>query len=180
MASDHADAPATPVVIMGVSGSGKSTVGRQVADRLGARFVEGDDLHPAANLAKMAASVPLTDDDRDPWLDAVAAVLVSSRAGHEAVVVSCSALRRRYRDRLRATGPVRFVLLDVSGDDLERRVRTREHPFMPPTLLASQLDALERPDADEVDVVVIAVGDRTVGAVVDEVVADVDRGGAPG
>lgn len=134
---------------MGVSGSGKSTVGAAIAERLGLPFVDGDDLHPVANVAKMAAGIPLEDADRWPWLDAVGERLATSP-----VVVACSALRRVYRDRLRAAAPsARFVLLDGTPQLLAARMTARtvtdpEH-FMPPALLTSQLATLERPGADE-------------------------------
>jgi carbohydrate kinase (thermoresistant glucokinase family) len=130
---------------MGVSGSGKSTVGAELAARLGVPFVDGDALHPVANVAKMAAGIPLDDADRWPWLDAVGARLAESR-----VVVACSALRRSYRDRLRAAAPdVRFVLLDGSRELLAARTGARLDHFMPPALLDSQLATLERPAPDE-------------------------------
>lgn len=132
------------VVVAGVSGSGKSTVGALLATRLGIPFVDGDDLHPAANVAKMTAGIPLDDEDRGPWLDAVGARLAQSP-----VVIACSALRRRYRDRLRAAAPsTRFVLLDGDREILAARMGSREH-FMPSALLDSQLATLERPDPDE-------------------------------
>lgn len=132
------------VVVMGVSGTGKSTIGRALADALAAPFVEGDDLHPAANREKMAAGIPLTDADRAPWLDAVAAEL------HRPVVVACSALTRRYRDRLRAAAPdLALVFLHGAPELLAARMEGREGHFMPTSLLRSQLDTLEEPDADE-------------------------------
>lgn len=147
---------------MGVAGAGKTTVGRALAAHLGARYVEGDDLHPPANVARMAAGVPLTDADRAPWLERVAAEL-----GAEGdVVTTCSALRRPYRDVLRQAGGVRFVFLDLDADTAHRRAADRSGHFLPASMVASQFDALERPAADEPDVV-------TVGATgpVDEVVA---------
>ncbi len=133
------------VVVAGVSGSGKSTVGALLAERLELPFVDGDALHPPANVAKMAAGVPLDDADRWPWLDAV-----GERLGASPVVVACSALRRVYRDRLRAAAPgVRFVLLDGSRELLAARTGARADHFMPPALLDSQLATLERPDPDE-------------------------------
>lgn len=130
---------------MGVSGSGKTTIGERLAAALGLRFVDGDALHPAANVAKMHAGIPLTDDDRWPWLDAVGAVLAE---GH--VVVACSALRRVYRDRLRAAAPdLRLVYLRGDASLLAVRIGHRKGHFMPAALLQSQLDTLEEPGADE-------------------------------
>ena len=143
-----APAPARPqrVVVMGVSGSGKSTVGVILAERLGLPFVDGDDLHPEANVAKMAAGTPLTDDDRWGWLDAVAEVL--ARPG--GAVVAASVLRRAYRDRVRAGAPgTRFVLLHGTHELLRSRMEARVDHFMPATLLASQLATLELLEPDE-------------------------------
>ncbi|MBU6247004.1 MAG: gluconokinase [Xanthomonadaceae bacterium] len=135
---------------MGVAGSGKSTFGAALAIALGARFLDADDLHPASNLQKMTAGRPLDDDDRWPWLDAVAAWIASRQAAGVACVVACSALRRAYRDRLRAGVPDApgFVYLDVPRNELARRMRARRH-FMPPSLLDSQLATLEAPNGDE-------------------------------
>lgn len=141
----------TPValVVMGTSGSGKSHFGAALAAALGARFLDADDLHPEANLRKMAAGTPLDDSDRLPWLDAVAAWIAARQASGESCVVACSALRRGYRDRLRAgTRGLGFVHLAVPPDELARRMRQRRH-FMPPALLDSQLATLEPPAADE-------------------------------
>ena len=134
-----------PIVVMGVSGSGKSTVGAAVAARMQLPFVDGDDLQPAVNKRKMASGVPLDDRERAPWLDAVAEVLTRG-----AVVVACSALRRRYRDRLRQAAPgLRLVYLSGRPAVLAQRLSKRSHEFMPASLLESQLATLEVPDADE-------------------------------
>jgi gluconokinase len=134
-----------PVVVMGVSGSGKTTVGAALADALGLPFVDADALHPPANVAKMAASIPLDDADRAPWLDTVGAVLAAG-----AVVVACSALKRVYRDRLRTAAPaLQLVFLDGSRELLASRMTARPGHFMPTTLLDSQLATLERPAQDE-------------------------------
>lgn len=134
---------------MGVSGSGKSTIARRLADALGWDFLEGDALHSPANRAKMRAGVPLEDADRWPWLDAIAAWMAQQLAAGRSGVVACSALRRVYRERLRRAGPgVRFVYLQVAHDELARRMRGRRH-FMPPALLGSQLATLEEPASDE-------------------------------
>jgi gluconokinase len=143
------------VVVMGVSGSGKSTVGARLAERLGWDLAEGDAFHPAANVAKMAAGQPLTDADREPWLAAVAAWIDTELQAGRRGVITCSALKRSYRDRLRRAD-VRFVYLRVPRAELERRLSNRPGHFMPASLLASQLDALEPPGADETAVTVDA------------------------
>ncbi|WP_228484775.1 gluconokinase [Microbacterium cremeum] len=159
-------AEASRIVVMGPSGSGKSVVGAVLATRLGLPFVDADDLHPDANIDKMAAGTPLTDDDRGPWLDIVARTLRDAAPG---AVVACSALARRYRDRIRAgASDVVFVELTVSADELARRMTSREH-FMPSSLLASQLAALE-PLADDEDGVAV-VNDRPPIEVADEAIA---------
>lgn len=152
------DQPALPVIIvMGVSGCGKSTYGAARAAATGATFIEGDALHGAANVAKMRAGQPLTDADRWPWLARIAEA-VNAALGQGPVIATCSALRRAYRDALRAgiAAPVRFVLLDVPVDELRRRVAARPGHFMPAALLDSQLATLEWPGADE-DVEVVRV-----------------------
>lgn len=132
-------------MVMGVSGSGKSTVGASLAATLGVEFVDGDALHPESNVAKMAAGTPLTDDDRWPWLDAVGERLAASP-----VVIACSALRRVYRDRLRDAAPgIRFVFLEGSRELLAERMGARADHFMPTALLDSQLATLEAPTPDE-------------------------------
>jgi gluconokinase len=141
---------AAAIVLMGVSGSGKSTVGQALAARLGCPFLEGDTLHPPANVRKMSAGVPLTDEDRHGWLAAIAQRLKAAARTGSALVVACSALKRRYRDVLRAAAPdVLFVHLDGSAATLEQRLAQRRHHFMPPSLLMSQLAALEPLGPDE-------------------------------
>ena len=138
-------------VVMGVSGSGKTTVGRLIAERLGWAFVEGDDLHPEANRRKMAAGTPLTDEDRWPWLDRIAARMRRDDGEGHSIVVACSALRRSYRDRLRACGAdVRFLHLTGAPALLRDRLERREGHFMPAGLLDSQLATLEPAGAGEV------------------------------
>lgn len=137
------------LIIMGVSGCGKSTVGRRLAERLGLPFLEGDELHPPSNVALMAAGTPLTDADRAGWLDAIAQRL-SELGPDDGLVVSCSALKRAYRDRLRAATPqLHFVHLHGTRALLAARLRERQGHYMPPTLLDSQLDTLEIPNANE-------------------------------
>jgi gluconokinase len=132
------------IVIMGVSGCGKSSVGAGLSDRLGIPYRDGDDLHPAANVDKMRAGLALTDADRWPWLDRVAQVLATDAP----VIVGCSALRRAYRDRLRAGagGPVLFVHLSGSRALIAGRMAARKGHYMPDSLLDSQFAALEAPD----------------------------------
>jgi gluconokinase len=136
------------IVVMGVSGCGKSTLAQALGARLGWRFVEGDTLHPPANIAKMAAGIPLDDTDRRPFLEAVAQAIVAARGA--GIVVSCSALKRSYRDLIRArAGEVTFVLPDMPRALLAARLAQREDHFMPASLLDSQLAALEPPGPDE-------------------------------
>jgi gluconokinase len=147
------------VIVAGVSGSGKSTVGELLARSLGWPFTDGDSLHPAANVAKMRAGVPLTDEDRQPWLEAVAALLDRRLAAGEPGVVTCSALRRSYRDLLLDGRPaVRIVFLDAPPDLLASRLTTRHGHFFSADLLDSQLAILENPQPAERIVVVAAVG----------------------
>ncbi len=142
------------VVVMGVSGCGKSSVGAALAARIGARFVDADDFHPPANVAKMRAGVPLDDADRAPWLARLNAVLRHAVAKDESVVLACSALRARYRDTLSDRLPaVHFVHLSGPYELIAGRLAQRQHRYMPPSLLRSQFDALEPPvDAIVVDV----------------------------
>jgi gluconokinase len=151
---------------MGVSGCGKSSVGEALAARLAIPYRDGDDLHPAANVAKMRAGIPLTDDDRWPWLDRVAETLRDAAP----VIVGCSALRRAYRDRIRAGsgGPVRFVHLAGDRDLIAARMATRTGHYMPLSLLDSQIATLEPPAADEATTVNI---DAPLPALIDTILA---------
>ena len=134
------------MVVMGVSGCGKSSVGEEIARLTAAHFVDGDDLHPAANKAKMGAGIPLDDEDRWPWLEKVGATL----AAPEGAIVACSALKKVYRDRIRAVAPdTIFVHLDGSRDLLWERMSARQNHFMPVSLLDSQLAILEPLGVDE-------------------------------
>ncbi|MEV0220103.1 gluconokinase [Streptomyces sp. NPDC050704] len=145
------------VVIMGVAGTGKTTVGPLLANRLDVPYAEGDDFHPAANIAKMTAGTPLTDEDRRPWLDAIGA-WAHGRAGLGGVV-SCSALKRDYRDRLRAAAPgVVFVHLTGDRKLIEDRMGHRQGHFMPTALLDSQFATLQPLQADEAGVAVDVSG----------------------
>lgn len=137
------------VILMGVSGTGKSTIGGDLAAALGARFIEGDDLHPPANKAKMRRGIPLDDDDRYPWLQAIGNVMCAVE-GAVPPVVACSALKRSYRDLLRTHDPrARFVCLLADEDVLRLRMAHRSHEFMNPSLLVSQLATLEPLGLDE-------------------------------
>jgi gluconokinase len=136
------------LVIMGVSGSGKSTVAGVLAGRLGWDLAEGDDMHPAGNVAKMAAGQPLDDEDRWPWLARVAEWIRAHTEAGCPGVITCSALKRRYRDPLRGEHVV-FVYLAGAPDQIANRIAARHGHYMPPALLGSQLEALEPPGADE-------------------------------
>lgn len=139
-----------PMVVMGVSGSGKSVLGKALGESLGMPFIDADALHPASNKARMAAGTPLTDADRIPWLGVVASTIARGvREGHPPVV-ACSALKRSYRNLLRSHVPdLVLIYIDGAAEVIAQRLETREHEFMPATLLASQLATLEPPEADE-------------------------------
>ena len=162
------------VVIGGVAGSGKSTVGRALADRLDLEFCEGDDLHPAANVERMRAGLPLDDSHRAPWLRAVARWIQDCWRSGGAGVVSCSALKRSYRDLLRRStaAPLQFVLLDVDRQELAARLAQRKNHFMPPGLLGSQLATLEPPQPHER--MLVADADRPVEEICEKIEAWLD------
>src|SRR4051794_15612742 len=145
------------IVVMGVAGSGKTTIARLLAAELGRPFAEADEFHPAANIAKMTAGEPLTDEDRWPWLTAIRDWLTAQTRAGRGAVVTCSALKVAYRDLLReAEGRVRFVHLAAHAPVLEDRMQHRSGHFMPPSLLSSQLETLE-PLTDAEDGVTVAV-----------------------
>jgi gluconokinase len=158
------------VVVMGVSGSGKTTVGRALAARLGWPFEDADDLHPAANVEKMRHGIPLTDADREPWIRAVARTIDDRVERGRPLVLACSALRKHHRDAMRAHAAardLRFVFLAGSYALLDARLRARTGHFMPEALLRSQFDALETPDPSEALVVDVT---PPVPAIVDAIV----------
>jgi carbohydrate kinase (thermoresistant glucokinase family) len=148
------------VIVAGVSGSGKSTVGAMLAGRLGWRFADADDFHSAANVEKMRAGIPLTDEDRRPWLQAIVAWIDERIARGESAVIGCSALKRSYRDMLLSGRPdVRMVFLDVDREELARRLAARHGHFFPEKLLDTQLDALDPPQPDEHVISVVEADD---------------------
>ena len=158
------------VVVMGVSGSGKTTISVSLADTLGYQFEDGDDLHPPENVEKMHRGMPLTDADRMPWLDKVAEKIDRWRAQRQSGVLACSALKRSYRDIIIGDRPgVRLVYLKGSPDLIRRRLVTRRGHFMPASLLESQLASLEEPTPDEHPITVEVAGAPT------EIVAKIVR-----
>lgn len=159
-----------PLVVMGVSGAGKSTIGASLAVAFGAPFHDADDFHPPASKAKMAAGRPLDDDDRGPWLATLSALIGDERAAGRPVVLACSALKRRYRDRLVVDAPdTVFVHLGGTRDLIAARQRDRRHEYMPTSLLDSQFETLEPLEADERGILV------DVRATPQQVVDDVRR-----
>ncbi|MBS7700958.1 MAG: gluconokinase [Chelatococcus sp.] len=169
----HSDQPVA-IVLMGVAGSGKTTLGLALAERFGVAFYDADDFHPPANVAKMSAGIPLNDDDRAPWLERLAALLHDSIAEGRSVALACSALKRRYRDRLREGCPdILFVHQVGDRDMIAERMKRRTDHYMPPSLLDSQFAALELPDTDES--VLTLDGTEPPDALVDKVVARLVR-----
>jgi carbohydrate kinase (thermoresistant glucokinase family) len=168
--------PINRIVVMGVAASGKTTVAERIATRLGSRLVEADDHHLPTSIAKMSAGVPLVDEDRWPWLLRLQRELSSS----DSVVVSCSALRKSYRDLLRRADNVRFVFLDVEREEVERRIATRSGHFMGSAMVESQFATFERPN-DETDVIVVDAT-RGLDEIVERVVGELSKavpGGGP-
>lgn len=171
MAASPQRSDAMIYVVMGVSGCGKSLVGEAIAAALGMPFLEGDTLHPASNVAKMAQGIPLTDDDRLPWLDKIGSEIAG--AATQGLVVSCSSLRKLYRDRLRsfAKGRLTFIFLKGSEAVLAERMAARRGHFMPPSLLKSQLATLEDPsgEADVISLDVSAPRDQVIASALDAI-----------
>ncbi|MGA5466467.1 gluconokinase [Mycobacterium sp. NPDC050041] len=161
---------ASPVVVMGVSGSGKSTVGAALAQRLRVPFADADDFHPPANIAKMTAGHPLDDDDRHPWLEAIGIWLAGHPTGG---VMSCSALKRRYRDQLRRhCADVEFLHLSGALEVISRRQASRPGHFMPASLMASQFETLEPLEPDERGVSINV--DQDIDSIIDSYVTLID------
>lgn len=137
-----------PVYLMGVSGCGKTVIGNELAEKLGGTFIDGDDLHPPANKEKMGAGIPLSDEDRYPWFEAIRQKILANE--QRPVIVACSALKKTYRDILRAEQDrAVFVYLEGSFDLIMGRIQKRDHEYMPSDLLRSQFETLEEPTADE-------------------------------
>ncbi|CNG95065.1 putative gluconokinase [Yersinia thracica] len=154
------------IIVMGVSGSGKTTVGEAVARRIHAKFIDGDDLHPRANIQKMGSGHPLNDEDRMPWLERLSDAAYSLNHKNETGIIVCSALKRRYRDRLREGNPeMVFLYLKGSFEVIMGRLKARSGHFMPTDLLKSQFEALEEPGSEEPDVICVDID-----ADIDEVV----------
>lgn len=173
-ASESPNSACTVAVLMGVSGVGKTTVGRAVARRLGWEFFDADDFHPEANVEKMRRGIPLTDEDRSGWLDELTSLIARLHREGRSAIVACSALKQKYRDRLRhgINGAV-VVYLRASNDIVEKRIRARPGHFFDAALLESQYDALEEPDdAFTIDAT------RPLAAVIDAVTSHLDRFGS--
>jgi gluconokinase len=167
--SEAKSAEPCALVVMGVSGSGKSTIADKLAERIGWTYEDGDKFHPASNVAKMKAGHPLTDEDRWPWLRAIAAEIDRGCGAREHLVIACSALKRAYRDILvHGRGDVRIVFLNGTQQLIADRLAKRKGHFMPPDLLPSQFRTLEPPTEDE-NAVTVSI-DATVEAIVDDIV----------
>ena len=157
------------LIVMGVSGSGKSTIAAALSERLGWRFEDGDSFHPASNVEKMRAGHPLTDEDRWPWLNAIADEIARACSNGERIIIACSALKHAYREvLLRGRDDVRFVFLKGTQELIADRLAHRKGHFMPPGLLTSQFNTLEPPEASEH--VITASIDESVEAIVDGIV----------
>lgn len=173
--ADEPQKPPCALIVMGVSGSGKSTIAEKLAERLDWTYEDGDKFHPNSNVEKMSAGQPLNDDDRRPWLQAIADEIgrVCKTGGH--AVVACSALKRTYRDiLLHGRDDVRFVFLDGTQELIAARLAQRRDHFMPPGLLASQFKTLEPPSVEENPITVSI--DASVDAIIDDIVAKLRRG----
>jgi len=160
------------VIVFGVSGAGKTTIAKLLAEQLGWEFYEADDFHPRANIEKMRSGRPLTDEDRWPWLERLREQIARSLAAKENAVLACSALKRAYRERLRVNDDVKFVFLRGDYALIENQLRRRRGHFMNPELLQSQFDDLEEPQADE-NVLTIKLG-RTPEELVEEIKTKLD------
>ncbi|WP_293304205.1 gluconokinase [Pedobacter sp. UBA5917] len=157
------------IILMGVSGSGKTVIGKALAPRLNAEFIDGDNLHSQRNVDKMAAGIPLTDADRLDWLQLIAKVGREHAAHGTTCIIACSALKRAYRDLLRTDNEaIRFIYLKGSFDLIHDRITKRSHQYMPSSLLKSQFETLEEPQADEKDVFTVSI-DQSIPEIVEEI-----------
>ena len=164
------------IVVMGVSGSGKSIVASEVARHLGGAMLDGDYLHPRANILKMSSGNSLNDEDRAPWLTALNDAAFAMQRTNALAFIVCSSLKRRYRDRLREGNPsLRFVYLKGGYDLIESRMKARGNHFFKPQMLVTQFDALEEPGEDEADVWSVSI-DQPLEGVVNEVIARITEG----
>lgn len=158
------------IILMGVSGSGKTVIGKALAPKLNAEFIDGDNLHSQRNVDKMAARIPLTDEDRLDWLNLIAKVGHDHAAHGTTCIIACSALKKKYRDNLRSNNPsMKFIYLKGSYDLIYSRIAKRSHQYMPASLLKSQFDTLEEPQNDEYDVFVVSI-DQEISGIVSDVV----------
>ena len=178
MADEIAKMPCA-LIVMGVSGSGKSTIGEMLAERLGWTFEDGDRFHPESNVAKMSAGHPLTDEDRRPWLQAIANEIDRVCMAGERAVIACSALKRAYRDILvHGRDDVRIIFLDGTQDLIAARLAARKGHFMPPGLLVSQFRTLE-PPAENENPITVSI-DAAVETIVDDIVRQLGLGPGEG
>ena len=165
------------IIIFGVSGTGKTTVGKLLARELGWQFIEADDFHPAANIKKMRSGRPLTDEDRWPWLNCLRKQIEQLVSAGENAVLACSALKRVYRDRLRVSDEIKFVFFRGDYALVEKQLRSRRRHFMNPDLLQSQFDDLEEPQSDE-HALTVTLG-RTPEEIVEEIEAKLHLAKSP-
>ncbi|MBB6240435.1 gluconokinase [Pedobacter sp. AK013] len=157
------------IILMGVSGSGKTVIGKALAPRINAEFIDGDNLHSQRNVDKMASGVPLTDADRLDWLQLIAKVGREHVAHGTSCIIACSALKKSYRNLLRTdNASLRFIYLKGSFDLIHSRIIKRSHQYMPSTLLKSQFETLEEPQSDEQDVVTVSI-DQGIPEIVEEI-----------
>ena len=166
------------IVVMGVCGSGKTSVGMAIAQKLGCRFLDGDDLHPRANIIKMSEGHPLNDEDRSPWLVRISDVFFSLSRRSENAVIVCSALKKKYRDIIRDGNDVLFVHLVGSYDLILERMKKRQGHYMKESMVQSQFDTLEMPTADETDVISIDITpplEEVIAKTLAEVEAKIDK-----
>lgn len=170
-----AEAKSKAIIVMGVSGAGKSSIAELLASRLDCAFVEGDQLHPASNVRKMADGIPLTDEDRWPWLALIGERLQAARSRGDDIVLTCSSLKKTYREKLRQAGgePLYFVFLKGSPELLAERMGHRKGHFMPAALLQSQLATLESPE-HEPNVVTVDI-DQTIEEIVDDSIVALEK-----